>query len=275
MKHVVVSPHFDDAIGSCGATISRLRRHDEEVVVQTIFGGTPSPPYSEFALRLHAVWGSADFPVPTRLEEDKRACAVLGCAQGSLGILEGLYRNSAEGAHLYPDEPSLFGPIASEDHELHVVTSRELAGGAGISDLRFYVPLGVGHHVDHVIAFRMGLEWARLGYSVWFYRDFFYTDWDCPHFGGHRGRALVQRLPAIDLEQKVKAFLHYRSQIRMLFGDAASAVSYFAGANPRRGRSRFQEVLWQLDRISPDAGSRKVFSPGLGHRDSRADHPAK
>jgi hypothetical protein len=61
----------------------------------------------------------------------------------------------------------------------------------------------------------------------------------------------------------------------MLFGDAASAASYFAGANHRRGGSHFQEVFWQLDRISPDAGSRKVFSPGAVHRDSRADQPSK
>jgi len=50
--------------------------------------------------------------------------------------------------------------------------------------------------------------------------------------------------------ESLTTFIGISTQIRMLFGDAASAISYFAGANHRRGRSHFQEVFWQLDRIS-------------------------
>ena len=39
--HLFVSPHFDDAVLSCGATMHRLRRLGERVMVLTVCAGVP------------------------------------------------------------------------------------------------------------------------------------------------------------------------------------------------------------------------------------------
>jgi LmbE family N-acetylglucosaminyl deacetylase len=246
-KHIFVSPHFDDGIGSCGGTISRLERSGEEVVVHTISGASPSPPYSRLALELHGQWRCGDSPVGFRSTEDACACQVLGCAHCSSEILDAIYRKSPTGAHLYPDQSALFGRITDDDGDLHTRITGEVRARWTSRDTRLYFPLGVGHHVDHVVAFRAGLACLKLGCQVWFYQDFFYTDWNCPHLEGTQMHACVQPFSSFDFERKLKAFGRYQSQIAMLFGSAGKAASYFAQANRiPDSSSEFREVFWQL-----------------------------
>lgn len=247
MTHLIVSPHFDDGIGSCGGTISRLRRYGEEVVVFTVWGASPTPPYSRLAAELHAQWNCGDSPVGIRSAEDARACRALGCTQYVAQVSDAIYRKSPAGTHLYPDRDSLFGPVAAEDDPFPARIIGEIQARWRETDTRFYFPLGVGHHVDHVVAFRAGLEALRLGHQVSFYEDFFYTDWKCPHLEGRRMTAGVEPFSAVDFEQKVKAFSHYQSQIPVLFGSAEKAASYFAEFNRKPSRNgQFGEVFWQL-----------------------------
>jgi len=247
MTHIIVSPHFDDGIGSCGGTISRLRRCGEEVVVFTVCGASPAPPYSRLAAELHAQWNCGDSPIGVRSAEDARACRSLDCEQRFSEVLDAIYRRSRVGTYLYPDERALFGGIADDDGDLPARVVREIRARWSCPETRWYVPLGVGHHVDHVMAFRAGLEALRLGYQVWFYEDFFYTDWDCPHLEGRCMTAGVEPFSAADFDQKVKAFGHYESQIPMLFGSAKKAASYFAEFNRKLSpNGQFGEVFWQL-----------------------------
>ncbi len=247
MTHVIISPHFDDGIGSCGGTISRLRRSGERVVVFTVCGASPSPPYSRLATELHAQWNCGHSPVAARSAEDALACHSLGCRQHSSQVLDAIYRKSSTGTYLYPNHDALFGRIADEDRDLHARVIREVQARWPSRDTRFYVPRGVGHHVDHVVAFRAGLGWQELGYQVCFYQDFFYQDGECPHLEGRRMRAKVKSFSAADFEQKVKAFCHYQSQIPILFGSAEKAASYFAEANRKpNARSQLGEVFWQV-----------------------------
>lgn len=44
MKHVVLSPHHDDAVFSLGETMMQMIGLDEEVKVATVFGGIPEDP---------------------------------------------------------------------------------------------------------------------------------------------------------------------------------------------------------------------------------------
>src|SRR5579864_3493494 len=295
MPHVFLSPHFDDAVGSCGGVISRLCRAGEEVIVHTIFAGRASPPYSVLATRLHAEWRAGDFPVDVRRAEDARACRVLGCRAEYSDWLDAIYRRhiTAGSARppdewLYPDHAALFGPVAARERRLPAQIARQVlasietegalySGGrmktshaaaprrneasrfrytpkhentlaplgervarerrvrgdgrlfskqpggtaaekriAGLhaeslTGVRFYAPLGVGHHVDHVLAFQAGRELQARGAQVTFYQDFFYTDWNCPHLAGLRRRARAAPFSDADFARQLRAFRCYRS----------------------------------------------------------------
>ena len=253
MKHIFVSPHFDDAVGSCGGTISRLRREGADVVVYTIFGGEPSLPISPFAAELHAEWGwgCGEEPIAVRSREDATACRALDCLRESSAFTDAIYRQSLAGIHSYPDEKALFGGVSEDDSELHVQVASEIRERWPAGGLRFYFPLGVGHHVDHVIAFQAGLE-LNQAVDVFFYQDFFYTDWNCAHLEGRRIEPRVEPITPCDLERKITAFSHYRSQIPMLFGSDEGASSYFrAAARQVNGASDFGETFWRVISYTP------------------------
>lgn len=246
MKHIFVSPHFDDAVGSCGGTMSRLRREGADVVVYTIFGGDPSPPISPFAEQLHAEWGCGEAAVAMRSREDAAACGILDCGRDVSAFSDAIYRKSRAGVHTYPSEPSLFAGVAEADGELHNRIASEIRERWPLDGARFYFPLGIGHHVDHVIAFRAGLELARQGFDARFYRDFFYTDRNCLHLEAIEFESRVEPFTAFDLERKVEAFGHYRSQIPMLFGSDEVASSHFrTAARQGNGTPEFGEAFWQ------------------------------
>lgn len=278
MPHVFLSPHFDDAVGSLGGAISRLCRAGEEVIVHTIFSGRPSPPYSSLAMQLHAEWRSGDSPVDVRRAEDARACRILGCRAQYSDWLDAIYRRRSTADlgrsarltrarrsppasrrappddWLYPDHAALFGDVARDGRELPAAIARAVLAAIQTSkqrrrrDTRFYAPLGVGHHVDHVLAFQAGLELHARGEDVRFYQDFFYTDWNCPHLAGLRRRARAAPFSAADFARKLQAFRCYRSQIPTLFGSAARAVRYFVEANRQAARGfLYREIFWQVE----------------------------
>jgi LmbE family N-acetylglucosaminyl deacetylase len=256
VKHIFISPHFDDAIGSCGAAISRLRRCEEAVIVYTVFAGASSPPFSDLAVELHAQWGCGDSPVPARAEEDAWACRALDCIQQLGDVPEALYRKSGQGTFLYPDEGALFGPSAPEDADLHLRISQDLAREFLKADVCFYAPLGAGRHVDHVITFRAGLEWLQQGYPISFYRDFYYADCDCPHLAEREFQISPQPSSALDLERKLRAFSCYKSQIPMLFKDSARALAYFERREQEsQNQKPFEETFWKLMTPSPRLNS--------------------
>lgn len=227
--------------------MSRLRRSGEEVIVNTVFAGRISPPFSDFAVELHLQWGCGDSPVPARLQEDASACRALDCVQRLGDTPEALYRKSGRGTFLYPDEAALFGPLAPEDANLHARISHDLARDFPSRDVCIYAPLGVGCHVDHVVAFRAGLQWLQQGYPVFFYRDFSYQDGDCPHLTGRRFQISPQASSTLDLERKLQAFFCYQSQIPMLFGDSDGAREYFTARKQESGGpAPFEETFWRL-----------------------------
>ena len=248
MKHFFISPHFDDAIGSCGATIRQLRTRGEHVIVHTVFAGVPSPPFSQFADELHALWGCGDAPVALRRREDAEACRTLDCLTRYSDVPEALYRRSPQGKQLYPDAETLFGPAAEFEDDLHSLISREFINGLSKRQTKIYAPLGIGHHVDHVVTFRIGLECMWRGYEVCFYQEFYYTDWECQHLKGLQFQPVPRFASARDLEWKLKAFCCYSSQIPMLFGDLARTAAYFTGNGRQMGdKSPFQERFWVLE----------------------------
>jgi hypothetical protein len=99
---------------------------------------------------------------------------------------------------------------------------RALAGTD--DDWRVYAPLGVGHHVDHLLAFDAGLLLADDGWPVSFYEDFPYTsseeDYQCRRDELPEWAQDVVTFPFVCLTAKVDACGYYRSQVAAVFPGA-------------------------------------------------------
>ena len=200
---VVVSPHLDDAVLSCGEVISQL----DDCVVLTVFAGSPQ------SWEIHRLWdhdlcGFADGTdvVATRLREDDAALGSLGVSAARLNFLDEQYRQPG------------------------VEPSREELGeliGAGIDGTNaatVLMPLGLGHD-DHRLT-AAGCRHAALNRSRlhWFaYQDLPYG-YEPEIFGPHAvDEALGSLSPLaprpIELgngsgaQAKIAALDHYPSQM--------------------------------------------------------------
>ena len=125
---LVISPHFDDAVLSCGHWLHM----NPGAVVATVCSGKPEPgtPASHWDAR----FGTADRAVDERRAEDLAALTALGATQHRLGFHDHPYREDGE-----PFEDELEQSIGELVDELR--------------PKRCLVPLGFGH-IDHRISGR-------------------------------------------------------------------------------------------------------------------------
>lgn len=121
---LVVSPHLDDAVLSCGAAIHAHVRGGDRVVVATVFSEG----------RAH----------DRRREEDARALQVLGAGVIHLGLFDAPERLGIERSHRSLVEEARV-------HESDVVLARDALRTAigRVQPAQIWAPLGVGEHVDH------------------------------------------------------------------------------------------------------------------------------
>jgi LmbE family N-acetylglucosaminyl deacetylase len=217
MRWIIISPHFDDAVLSCGGIIWEAVKKGVPVEMWTVCAGYPeSGTLSELAARIHTKWGTGDVfeTVELRRAEDRAAAAEVGATVRHFSIPDCIYRTDASGAFLYTDD--VFDPPHPADAGLPERIAAELAPALADGDL-VTCPLTIGHHVDHVLT-RAAVE--RLRRPVSYYADIPYLMRfpdelplaaqglsDTIHPISARGVAAWQRGVAA-----------YASQMRMLFG---------------------------------------------------------
>lgn len=220
-RHIFVSPHYDDIALSAGGTAARLRQLGRTPHVAIVFGAEPEAGqvFTPFAADMHAGWGMApDKVIASRRAEEADAAAILGTIPSFLPLHDAIYRGER-----YLGDPDLFGAVAADEVSLSadLIEALPLATAEKAST-RIYVPLGVGWHVDHQIAFRAGLELANDGWEVWFYEDLPYAlkpgirDDRIARAGVRL--AVTARVPvASRWEAKIGAIMAYPSQLATIF----------------------------------------------------------
>jgi LmbE family N-acetylglucosaminyl deacetylase len=247
-SHVYLSPHLDDAALSCGGAISAALERGERVLVVTLCTAAPPPegPFNAVAREFHADWGLAAADVmAVRLGEERLAMERLGCDYHWAGLLDAIYRVP----EAYHSRATLFAEPRADD-PLHAEL-RELLGTLRrhLPHARFYAPLGVGSHVDHLVTYAAAL--ATPGLRLAFYEDFHYV---------LQPGALEQRLAAVAeylapcvvtfgetaLARRVEAIAAYGSQVGELFGGVEPmkrAITEHAAALAAPGA--YGERLWE------------------------------
>lgn len=223
--HLFLSPHFDDAVLSCGGTIHQLAQRGESVIVRTVMGQQPNPqriPDTPIVRELHARWGQDEAVVATRIREDETAVRSLGATPQHMRVWgDCVYRVAKDGKPLYTSEGSLFGEIHPDDPAGQLIPTIVLPPRDRIHIL--YAPLGAGHHVDHQIVRNWALElWKQMPtLALKFYEEYPYSENKSAvdrallyyQENGVRLEAEPVSLNEADVEAKIRAIALYGSQI--------------------------------------------------------------
>lgn len=233
---IFLSPHYDDAVLSCGGTIAALAEAGNDPTVITVFGGeVPDEVITDFAKWKHSRWGARDVEdiVGRRQGEDWHAIRTLGARARWLGFPDAIYRGDR-----YLSDPSLFGIPQEIEAGLADLIATEIPrlpewDPAGT----VFVPLGIGGHVDHQLTFAAGQRLATMGAHVLAYED-------CP-YAMHTPEGVGKRLEMIagtidppirvpiaaTLARRIAAIDAYTTQIPVIFRfttDVPGTVAAFA-----------------------------------------------
>jgi LmbE family N-acetylglucosaminyl deacetylase len=227
---VVLSPHLDDAVLSCG-TLMLHAAGRTEIKVVTIFTEAGPAPYTLSARRYlrQVEAGSASELYRQRQAEDLDALDLIGARYLHAGLPEALFRRRPVGArrrtlarwlpeagHIYPVYRThvTSGRIASAD----AVTVNRVSGLIdellGDEPAIVLAPLGVGGHVDHVLVRTAA---ARSAATVFYYSDFPYNQRHRPDASFLRRNLLTETAWPGSPAAKTDLIRTYRTQLGSLF----------------------------------------------------------
>lgn len=251
-----LSPHLDDAALSCGGQIYQAAQAGKTVAIVTVMAGdppedgdpevdTPHRTGSELVAELHARWALAEDAVAARRAEDRAACALLGATAYHLSVPDCIYRHAA-GQFFYRTNDEIFGAIHLQEMALIDGLAQEFQRLPGAGQI--FVPLGVGHHVDHLLV-RAAAEKAWGVARLTYYEEYPYAE--TPQA---LATTLVEYPPPADQiwvarpiplapqarTAKGHAIAAYRSQISTFFADTDELHRRIAKFAAARGG----ECLW-------------------------------
>jgi LmbE family N-acetylglucosaminyl deacetylase len=224
---VIMSPHLDDAVLSCGALVAHLARRCPVTVV-SVFTAAAPPPWSLSArrhLRSLGVADAEDF-FEQRRAEDSKVLAEIGAEVVHLGLRDALFRRVGEVAdeqacaRRRPAYPAFRfdaarGRIARTDAGLPAEVAARIRDVVRETGARvLFAPLGVGRHVDHLITRRAA---QYLGLGTVYYSDFPYSETAVPERRFVRRAGLVPH-PWLDgRAENADRIAGYRTQFAGLF----------------------------------------------------------
>ncbi len=168
MRWIYISPHFDDAVLSCGGLIWEQTHGGLPVEIWTVMAGDPPVgAESVLAQQMHADWQTrnAQETVAIRRSEDQNAARRVGAGIRHLPFPDAIYRRSKTGTLYYPQ--GIFVPPHSRENDLFDEITRLVADRLTQYDT-IVCPLAIGGHVDHIIT-RKAVE--ALGKPLWYYAD--------------------------------------------------------------------------------------------------------
>lgn len=257
-RHVFLSAHFDDVAFSCGGTVARLAAAGRQPIIVVVFAAAPEggAPLTAFAHAHDAMWGIGDDPATSntgRQAEERASAHLLGAEVRTLPFLDAIYR-----ADRYVGNERLFGAVHPDERDLPAEIARTLVEVVGELDgSRVYVPVAVGRHVDHQIAFRVGQKLAGQGIEVWGYEDLPYSlQPDAVRVRRAETAGDLGEIAAVSVDavwsSRIAAVMAHTSQLASAFGyvgvvpDVAGitkAMTRFARTEKRAVRT---ERFWNL-----------------------------
>lgn len=217
----------------------------DDIWIVTVFGGVPAGALSGYARDMHTSWGVGEAEVvAARRREDLCAQHALGPLQAVwLDFLDAIYRD-----HGYDSDEALFGDVMPGDQVVLAQLTEQLREFGADA---YYVPLGVGSHVDHQLVQQAGRRLVELGCNVWAYSDLPYA-LDEATYGSKRAvstgdAATLIAMSEAAFERKWAAISCYASQLPVIFRDMADPRAAFERYHRKVGNGRLAEQVWRVD----------------------------
>lgn len=245
-----ISPHFDDGILSCGGALNQLTAAGQTVTVMTMMGGLFDGvlPNTPILTDLHQRWQAGRDPLRARQLEDMQALRSIGASFIHVPLPDCVYR-LANGAALYPSEESLFAEAHPADEAPAFLSQVTIPPAAAV-----YIPLAVGHHVDHQIVRDWGLRLLESkpdDMAIRFYAEY-------PYLNAERAieAALAElALPLVarpvvlseqDIQAKIKAIACYKSQISTFWQSLAAMEDDVRQSSTHPHSGEYVERFWEI-----------------------------
>jgi LmbE family N-acetylglucosaminyl deacetylase len=146
---IIVSPHLDDAALSCGGRMLG----DQAVMVVNIFSKTAWWRFGHGAADAEKIQACREM-------EEELVARLSGAAIIGLGLAEALLRGYAM-EHVFDPAPK-DGEVAARDAEAAAAIGKSVLGLSREHPLaHWFLPLGVGSHVDHILVRDASVEALR------------------------------------------------------------------------------------------------------------------
>ena len=171
MRWIYISPHFDDAVLSCGGLIWEQTHLGIPVEIWTVTAGDPPPgPVSDLITRVHKMWntGTPQQTIEQRRMEDRNAASQVGAMVRHLKMVDAIYRRNNSGTLIYTRD--VFEPIHASETGIVEETASQIANQLFDSDI-VVCPIALGGHVDHIITRRAVESLRPQGSQLWYYAD--------------------------------------------------------------------------------------------------------
>jgi len=241
-----VSAHLDDAVFSCGGTLSLLQREGWRTIVATVC--TEAGEYEQGGLAEHfnlAGEATVEAGLARRRAEDRRAARLLGFLPLHLGLSDASFRQHywqrARTASMFIDPM-----IAADDPYQTVVSEAVRSCIEGLQPTLIFAPAACGDHVDHLLVRRACIDYMRAAKAtVAWYQDLPYglAAQDPSPVGLPDGaHPSVSSFEAEDLQRKCDASATYTTQLRY-FPDPNWRVALERHAR-RLGAGQLCERVW-------------------------------
>ena len=183
-----ISPHFDDAVFSSGALMTYLAKHTKVVVIN-IFTKASERPYTLSAHMFLRQCGYKDAQklFVDREREDADVFKSINVKVINFSFLDQLWRrknhpgwlarfmpNVAELSAVYPTYRfhAIKGKIADGDLKTVAAIKKELKEKVRDANAVVFCPMGIGNHIDHIIArtvcdelFSDVIHWSDFPYN--------------------------------------------------------------------------------------------------------------
>lgn len=247
MNWIFLSPHFDDAVFSCGGLIYEQVQQGDSVEIWTICAGElPAGQLSPFAEELHSRWMTGRETIAARAAEDISACSFIGAGLRRFLLQDCIYRFDASGNPLISKNEDLFKPLESNQLDLADELASDLLAALP-PNATLVSPLSIGGHIDHKLV-RLAAE--KTGCRLWYYADFPYVLRQTPILEGME--IVIQRnITPAGLLAWQNGIAAYKSQISTFWLDDAEMRSVLDSFCAKGGGS----VLWQgLNSIDSTSG---------------------
>lgn len=247
---LILSPHLDDAVLSCGA-LMEAEAHKRQIIVATLFTEAAPAPHTRAARSFmrQCTIGDAKELYGARQSEDRAVLDAIGVQSLHLGEVDALFRRrrkpprlgSSAWDRLLPELTHRYatyrfdialGRIARGDKEVIRRLGSQVAGLMAQTQAELlFCPAGVGKHVDHLITRDVGKDHSE---SLVMYSDFPYDLVSRADESHIKGMGYVPWTWDRGLHTKPHRIKQYATQADALFPDGVIPLkpeTYFVPAH--------------------------------------------